>query len=575
MSSASALKGNKPESLAVPNTDSEDSEQWTRTSAPLRRRPSAGMDAVNLRRRARKWSERRCAPDDAASYSGNILPISVPLHPTDIGSPKAAGDELEEVGRRGKRKAYNNDAPHRTNVASGDRESRLRRKEEEGREAIFGFEGQLWPWDLFLMWPFWRALAKLSTTSRSMPCGNTVVNLLRCMPADIWESKRRGSENDAQFLRASDWDRALKYGRRIRSIRCCEHGAYHNWIAYANIKGQESLLPNFEALSWEHCDSYYCLFITVFLGPRLRSLRIGDQSDSGAGVLGMLGLKQRCPRLASVVVDGVRAGAEDTERRRLSRFLSSLIVVEVVDVGVVDCKTLIHLGQLTTVTTLRVDLPVAPSFSDIPEGSLYPNLRKAKIHVDLIEGASVSCLRRFVRTWNNSPMESFDAFLDDCAGLIYEELATHCVHERLQKLELKIYQRIRSFTHAGHILGPLFTFPNLCNLHIKVPQGYDMDDSTISDLAHAWPLLEHFVLRTHRRSHPCTTLLALYPLSQNCPHLATLEITLDASHIPPLPRHEAHVLQRLLVLLDVAFSPISDAAGVAAFLRSLFWTSRS
>ncbi|KAJ6518315.1 hypothetical protein C8R47DRAFT_10664 [Mycena vitilis] len=328
-----------------------------------------------------------------------------------------------------------------------------------------------------------------------MSCGNTRipgpgVHLLRCMPPDIWEHNARGTTRRSERGTTPNFSgrRMLKYGRRIRSLRCREHGAYRTLTAYANLSGRDSLLPNLEALSWEHYDSHYFLYIPVFLGPRLTSLNIGDQSDSGAGLLGMLGLKQRCPRLASVVVSGVRAGPSswDIERRRLSRFVSSLTVVETVEVGLVDYETLIHLGQLSTLTPLRVDLPVVPSFPGSPDGSLYPNLRRARLHLEG-DGASVSGLLAFLRTWNNPPIESLNAVLYNCAGLeqlgdLYEELATRCAHKRLQRLEVELYHRDRSFTHAGHILAPLFTFPNMCHVNIEVWEGYDMDDSTIFDL---------------------------------------------------------------------------------------------
>ncbi|KAJ7653979.1 hypothetical protein DFH06DRAFT_1474637 [Mycena polygramma] len=72
-STTSALKGNKPESLAVPNADSEDSEQRTRTI-----KPRCGGDRPQKKTGA-QWeaylrdNAERCAPDDV---------------PTEVESPK-------------------------------------------------------------------------------------------------------------------------------------------------------------------------------------------------------------------------------------------------------------------------------------------------------------------------------------------------------------------------------------------------------------------------------------------------------------------------------------------------------
>ncbi|KAJ7840905.1 hypothetical protein B0H13DRAFT_1636058 [Mycena leptocephala] len=80
---------------------------------------------------------------------------------------------------------------------------------------------------------------------------------------------------------------------------------------------------------------------------------------------------------------------------------------------------------------------------------------------------------------------------------------------------------------------PLLRFIELRVLRIRVPSGHDLDDATIYDMARSWPRIEELIFGSAARINPRCTLLALRHLSQHCPLLEMLELTLDASSVPP------------------------------------------
>ncbi|KAJ6545417.1 hypothetical protein B0H19DRAFT_1266855 [Mycena capillaripes] len=147
---------------------------------------------------------------------------------------------------------------------------------------------------------------------------------------------------------------------------------------------------------------------------------------------------------------------------------------------------------------------------------------------------AIAQLIPFLRTWNKPHLYSFYAFIRDCQGFekieqLYQLLENHCAHDHLIKLKLEIiYNRI--VLHPSHIFQHLFCFTRLTLVEITVPVGYDIDDATISDMAHAWPHIEQLFLRS-MGGWRCT-LLALMPFAQHCPWLREVSIPLDFSSIP-------------------------------------------
>ncbi|KAJ7620891.1 hypothetical protein DFH06DRAFT_1010232 [Mycena polygramma] len=156
-------------------------------------------------------------------------------------------------------------------------------------------------------------------------------------------------------------------------------------------------------------------------------------------------------------------------------------------------------------------------------------------------------------------------------GELYETIAAHCNHRHLQELDVSIRQSPPvTFVHPGNIFRPLYRFTHLRTVWIGVPDGYDIDDVALSDMARAWPHVEQLNLWSANPHRSRCTLLALYFLSQHCPCLESVGMELDATHVPILDNGAVRVRQEALTNLDVACSPVSDAPSVAAFIALLF-----
>ncbi|KAJ7023514.1 hypothetical protein C8F04DRAFT_1401668 [Mycena alexandri] len=401
------------------------------------------------------------------------------------------------------------------------------------------------------------------------------------MPADLWETvfiDGRATLRPRRETVASDWDRWLKYAYRIRALTCIDPLGGSNPVlkdAYRTLTREapeDYLVPRLEHLSWCHRQIAYSPFIDIFINPHIKSIDLDGQVDHGH-LFDSLG--QHCPSLTSVVVQGVNAASSEVERRRLSTFICSLTSVEVLDVRTMDFSMLTHLDRPPTLKTLRTSLPASLSFADVPDGTMFSQLRSTTI---TLAGRTIPILTSFVRTWNNPQLKSFELLVRDCRALqqieeLYQVLSTHCSHEHLAffKVTLIQWKHTTVAAHPGHFFRPLFRFTHLRIVEFHVPAGYTLDDATILDMATAWPFLEQLALGSSTSHSPKCTLLGLYFLSQRCPLLEALEITLDASSVPQLSADSAGAArQDKLNLIHVWFSPISDASAVAKFMLTLF-----
>ncbi|KAJ6545448.1 hypothetical protein B0H19DRAFT_1380082 [Mycena capillaripes] len=412
-----------------------------------------------------------------------------------------------------------------------------------------------------------------------------IMNLIRCMPDDLWESTEDDDGNiilrPCRVVVPSDWDRVLKYAHRIKSLRCeasSETELLHVYeVLDQGIPG-DYLLPTLERLEWEHWDSAYSPFIQLFLGPRITSLTLGEKDDGPGPALTMV--RQRCPGLTSLVIHAVNEDSEESERRELSQLVQALTHVEFLELRTIDSEALQYLGHLSTLKTLRFALDESLMLPGIPDSSMFSGLREASYHPETDDSrGALAPLLTFLRTWRNPRLNSFEAFIYDCEGFeevdeLYQLLASHCAHDHLTELVLGIspLKNPIETPHPSNFFQHLFCFTRLTIVVITVPAGYDIDDATVSDMARAWPNIEQLKLRsseTHEHRPRCT-LLALAFLARDCLRLHEVFLTLDASTAPP--RADGAV-QETLSHLDVGLvdaSPVDAGESVADFIGSLF-----
>jgi hypothetical protein len=133
---------------------------------------------------------------------------------------------------------------------------------------------------------------------------------------------------------------------------------------------------------------------------------------------------------------------------------------------------------------------------------------------------------------------------------------------------------------CDNIIRELFQFRNLTSLRLGSRDGFDLDDSTLLDMALSWPHIENLELTVvsdeladYIRT-PSATLQCLRSFAEHCPRLTDLEIEFDASFIPSSndSQSSAHPIPHTaLRRIHLGQSPISSLVpDVASFLEEMF-----
>ncbi|KAJ6580564.1 hypothetical protein DFH09DRAFT_295115 [Mycena vulgaris] len=415
---------------------------------------------------------------------------------------------------------------------------------------------------------------------------DTILNLIKCMPADLWESVdtdiRRRQFRRRQILRLarpiipSDWHRFLMYCDRVRSLTCVDAYPHPNLSAVFDVihlhLPRDYLCPNVQKLAWGQDGPPQ---IDRFLGPHISSIDLRACTTNAQESL-LPTLARRYPALSAVTLGNP---FETAPLPHVSTFVRALSHVKLLDVSTLDVAALDHIGQLPTLETLNFALHASTSFPSISNGTMFSRLCSTNVH---LRQGQINVLSAFVRTWAQPPLHTMEASIDssptvdDIEGF-YRALIGHCPHESLEVLKLGIDDAAEptvirpAFVHAAYLFRHLFCFTNLAVLSIRIAGGYELDDATVYDMARAWPHIEEIYLQADVYSPRKGTLRGLAALAEHCPNLHTLELCLDASTIPELIIPPGHrLLQGSLVSLDMSYSPISDAFSVARFLSSIF-----
>ncbi|KAJ7777403.1 hypothetical protein B0H16DRAFT_1505370 [Mycena metata] len=427
---------------------------------------------------------------------------------------------------------------------------------------------------------------------------SSIINLLRCMPSDLWEvqppditatpPRYRQTWTPRRAIVRSDCE--SKNFHRVRSLLSSgTHDLVEVYRSFQAFLQGDSLLPNLQKLQWYH--HFAPELMNIFLGSRINSIHL--MGYCGPGLLPTLASRY------STQLDNVSIRADVTNQEevgeswvrgeelsldRLSTFVCALTRVKSLHVRSLNVAAFMHLGHLSTLEILHASLPTSLTFPDIASRRLFGYLREAKIFIP--QGAEIGLLplTAFVRTWNTPALESFEAtcmFRGSPAGTVklvedlYRALASHCSHNSLQILNFHISHSVEDaaeFVLPGHSLRLLFLFTRLTVLSLRIDAGFALDDATVAELVHSWPSLEELQLVSDTHHHPPgNTLLGIRALAEHCPRLHTLEMTLDATTIPlPTKNPVSQAIHGCLSSLDVAFSSISNASSVAHFLSSIF-----
>jgi len=386
----------------------------------------------------------------------------------------------------------------------------------------------------------------------------------------------------------ADWTRFVAHAGRVRTFiyRDYDNGGWF-YPALSMAATEEVLLPNLKELHWdvgfEEDDTF--TFIRLFLGPHIKRLHLSLSGDLLVRLSFLHSLPLRYPSLTHVhLVDN--SDQMDAERFAILNAVSRVVcgwsqlrhlsVPNLSPVALRHLAVLPTLEQLTLTDVIR-DTPMAwPRSHTVP---FFPSLRELQLTCD-----EMSFSIGLVEAMSSSPLTSITIHTyDDIPPLecqdLFNALQGHCRHSSVTSIIMDFSDISGHEDEPGIIpihLKPLFVFSNLTNVTLGLPYGapFDLDDTTMNDLALAWPRIRSLVLKGvywgGTDSYPCVTILGLVPLAQHCPELRALSIRFDARSLPHLVADSPTVTSEALMELNVLTSPIVEPEGVAAFLFDIF-----
>ncbi|KDQ57885.1 hypothetical protein JAAARDRAFT_206673 [Jaapia argillacea MUCL 33604] len=415
--------------------------------------------------------------------------------------------------------------------------------------------------------------------------------LIMTMPSDLWtEEITTEGLSYLRFIRSnrsSDWERFDFYARRIRSFgddqpfiedifprACISHRifrAIERRVVYAPV------FPNLRRLTWrwplgaweiddpeipeefdmEHWK--YSAFIHIFLGGRIKSISIYNWPSHRANTFDLLcnisSFPSECPSLEELFLD-YPLDEDSLGSEFLSNLSDAVMKMNRLTSFHVRCHfkpgVLEHLATLPSLSTLRLywlpehrHLLPPPSFSISapPPTPLFRNLRTIDI--------KTLSIRPFISLFASSPQAplediSIELLTIEPTSLI-KEFLTALTNSNGRLLDSLKWLSLRSLaddevhvqdeSDGALYLRQIFVFHNMA--WFTWPSTYifrDWDESTILDLAFAWPHLRSLDLQVDdSRGRPPTnlkeltiSLRILEILVRNCPGFCSISVPFDA-----------------------------------------------
>ncbi|KAJ7433672.1 hypothetical protein B0H11DRAFT_751625 [Mycena galericulata] len=417
-----------------------------------------------------------------------------------------------------------------------------------------------------------------------------IINLLRCMPSDIWDiSENRDADDEPAVVtivlrRAvvfADWERFRFYCHRVKSFSFDQEHSLQSPDVYETLSlcfPDQYIFPNLQKLEWFSLgDSEAFGYIRLFISPGITDLHLTIDTVSKLSILPMFA--SACASLKNVVIGSPLLPAVKPVPA-LSNFVCTLRHLETLIVADLTPEAMSHIAELPYLRYLWLmsSAPV-PSFQPPKRSPPFPALK-------VLEYESMEHAPAFLALLLKCPLAQLTIFsrgtnaptAEITARRFYSALATHCLPSSLERIAITpghwtipIPEHERSmYLVSGDILRPLFFFSNLVDVALTHPVGIDLDNVVGREMARAWPRIERLQLRPQHlhRITPRITLEGIYAFAQYCPRLQLLCIAFDATLIPMIENNPSS--QRNLVQLVVAYSPISEPHRVAHFLSVIF-----
>jgi hypothetical protein len=430
-----------------------------------------------------------------------------------------------------------------------------------------------------------------------------LINVLRCLPADLWDIKRgllsrgssfvskiclskcRGESITFQYLLRSakqiDLERLLVHAARVKALRLTSEAVTTGISGIlAQIQAflpRGFLFPHLRSITFEDAMTNQ----TELLGSHLHLFLPDSVTEITMDLdIGNWSLLPRLPPLHSsfALVNLRTHGFPDDDKRNLiSKFLGALDRVIHLHVPTLNRAALEHLATLATLKSLAMyNADVADLSPGIIWTAGFPALTDLRFY-----GAPFEFISDLTQGLSNSPVASLYLSSSDFPTEITMRslcliLSTHIAHSALFEVRLELGHDHDSDVRDvfdGHTISPLLCFSRIQKLDLESPGGFKLDDAMVWDMARAFPELRQLSLRSSTRVHctPSMTLHGLRAFATHCPELRSISIAFDATVIPPAANCATpDVFQTELTYLFLVASPISSPPHVARFLSGIF-----
>ncbi|KAJ7838544.1 hypothetical protein B0H13DRAFT_2367414 [Mycena leptocephala] len=440
----------------------------------------------------------------------------------------------------------------------------------------------------------------------------TVMNVLNCMPRDIWEVLDDTDTEEVRLKRPvlpSDWERPLIYSHRVRHFKYQLSYSYPDSAAFYEMLRMclppEPLFPNIESLLWETSDAALLPHFRLLIGPRLTSLTVSTfQSASHLSLLPALATQ--CPLLQEVCIltsDGLPGRCET-----VSFFVKQLTRLESLEVPCLDAVALDHLAKRPVLNFVHLDdqTPLSPVLELASQTEVASSCNIDMLTLTVTDArAATEILARL----HASPIRSLVIQLPKNRSAtavreIYNGVAANCNHASLDSLSIALPPTVTTDTAAdpeqialyavpGTHLFPLLTLTTLTSVTLAGPVGLDLDDAAAAEIARAWPritspdltgsaflflFLNLCLFSFVPWAYGNVLNVAWWNTTPPCPYRqrvparpAAHDALRAASLCPALPPSLAAVpAHQRAASLHVVESPVGTPLDVAAYLSSIF-----
>lgn len=389
---------------------------------------------------------------------------------------------------------------------------------------------------------------------------------------------------------SSDWPRFIEHSRRVKSIGGVTDGFHELAIDRAIYEEfgvyKKPLLPNVTQVAWTHSTHGHLAYLDYHMGPKVINLDLLIHFDSFTPAdheyIECLPLKYPLLQRLHLVSLGEWEIASDVVSTLVRQwtFLRTLNVTDLSLDALAHVSTLPNLREFCYSSLFgHHQLIGLPTFSS----PAFQALQVLRLNV-----SDLSLCTSIIKSLQHGALQDirlrvFKQETSAVWGTFFTAVRTHCQVSSLTSI--RIYEsstRSDASQDVEHVqqfifmeaIRSLLVFPNLTHVVMMLHLPFDLDTSTMKDMALAWPRIR--VLKFPSNVSPDAspsrlTLHALIPLVEHCHELVSLAIEFDASK--PLAELDSNAINNrnaTIRYLDVGGSPISDAAFVAARLQQLF-----